>query len=124
MAQDYDAERDSLGSNTKYGVLLMQKGIFVKYEDFKVQKYSCDFDGYPRKVKVSIRRFYGVNKNNYFINLRIGTASVYIAYSDLMEINKAIKKLRFEASEDCLKQPEYIKNQFITDDNLVICYWV
>ena len=32
MAQDNDEESDSVRSNTKYGVMFLQKGIFFKFE--------------------------------------------------------------------------------------------
>ncbi len=124
MAQDNDEERDSVRSNTKYGVMFLKKGVFIKFEDFKVQKYPYTVDSNIPKIKASIRNFYGTNKNIYFIKLRIGNTWVFIEYSDLVEINKAIEKLKYEVDYDCLKMPEYIKNAYISDDDFVVGYWV
>ena len=124
MAQDYDAERDSVRSNTKYGVLLKKKGRFIKFEDFKEEKFSLDPDYGIPKIKVYIRKFYEIDKNYYFLCLRIGVKYTFVEYSDLVEINKAIVKLRYEVGSDCLKQPEYLKNIYISDDDFEIGYWV
>lgn len=91
MAQDNDEESDSVRSNTKYGVMFLQKGIFFKFEDFKTNKYTYIVENDFLKIRASIRKFYGVSKNSYFLKLRIGNTSVFIEYSDLLEINKAIK---------------------------------
>lgn len=124
MAQDNDEESDSVRSNTKYGVMFLQKGIFFKFEDFKTNKYTYIVENDFLKIRASIRKFYGVSKNSYFLKLRIGNTSVFIEYSDLLEINKAIKKLKSEIENDCLKKPEYIENKFITNDDFEIGYWV
>ena len=124
LAQDNNEERDSIRSNTKYGELFFRKGIFVKYEDFRIEKYQYTGYGNLFKIKTSIRKLYGQTKSYYFLKLRIGNSVVFIEYSDLVEINKALAKLMTEVASDCLKQPEYLRNKFITDDEFEIGYWI
>ena len=47
-----------------------------------------------------------------------------IEYSDLVEINKALAKLLNEVDSDCLSNPDYLENRFITEDGFRIGYYV
>ncbi len=47
-----------------------------------------------------------------------------IEYSDLVEINKALKKLLSQVDADCESNPDYLENRFITDDGFRIGYYV
>lgn len=123
-AQDRDEEGDSIRSNTKYGELFLQKGIFYKFEDFKIEKYPYIVNINGPKIKTSIRKVYNEPQNHYFVKLRADGYVVFIDYSDLVEINKAINKLKSEAENDLLKKPEYLENEYISDDNFLIGYWV
>ena len=124
MAADGDEKKDSIPSNTKYGALFLQKGLIIKFEDFKIEKISFRPYGMTTKIKVHFRKFYHKFKNSYYLILEAGDEKAYIEYSDLVEINKAIIKLKSEVENDCLKKPEYLENKYVTVDDFEIGYWV
>lgn len=124
IAADGNEKKDSIPSNTKYGALFLQRGRLKKFEDFKIEKISLRPYGMPIKIKVHFRKFYHKLKNSYYLILEAGDEKAYIEYSDLVEINKAIIKLKSEVENDCLKKPEYLENQYVTVDDFAIGYWV
>ena len=111
---------------TKYEEFISKAGIIYKYVDKSMKSYSI-YANNPLKCK--LRTFYGENKNDYFYiienkNLLKGHNYAAIEYSDLVEINNAIAKLRNEVKADIELRPEYLSNYFISVDLFKIGYFI
>ena len=47
-----------------------------------------------------------------------------IEYSDLVEINKALKKIVADVDADVVANPDYLENKFITVDGFELGYYI
>ena len=81
-------------------------------------------------LEAGVRTLMGEQENSYFYRIEEPETTRSIAhiamieYSDLVEINKALKKLVAEVDSDCAANPDYLENRFITNDGFQIGYYV
>lgn len=111
---------------TKYEEFVSKTGTILKYEDIKLPKISVTMSSSIHTIIRKLmgnpnRYFYGLTKNNEYL-LSLGHGSAMIEYSDLVEINKAIKKIFSEEKSDKETKPYNLVNEFVTDDGFVIGY--
>ena len=116
------AQDDSERQQTKFEQLASKTGKISKFVDVNMPRLSY--------LETSIRTILGEQKNEYFYRIEKPETSssvskiAMIEYSDLVEINKALAKLLNEVDSDCLSNPDYLENRFITEDGFRIGYYV
>lgn len=118
------AQNEGGKKQTKYEMFVSRSGCIKKFVEEKKENCEISFNSY---LKGRIRTVYGEAENTYFFILekeKIGGSIAYIEFSDLVEINKAIKKLSSEVKEDCELKPEYLENFFTSVDGFKIGYYV
>jgi hypothetical protein len=108
---------------TKEEVLYSKTGAIVKMErvpfnNLPVSQGECK--GYIKILTITSEShyFYWID---YADGIRISSAS--IEYSDLVEVNKALRQLKATEPRD-LRTPNYIENSFQTADGFKIGYYV
>lgn len=111
---------------TKFERFVSKTGVMIKFVDTKMPNISGAF-GY-KSPKACIRTVLGETENTYFYVLsKESDGFVYYAnieYSDLVEINKAIKKMIQEVTADCDAKPYHLENRFITEEGFRVGYVV
>lgn len=116
------AQDDSEKQQTKFEQLASKTGKISKFVDVNMPRLSY--------LETSVRTILGEQKNEYFYRIEKPETSssisiiAMIEYSDLVEINKALKKLLSEVDSDCQSNPDYLENRFITEDGFRIGYYV
>lgn len=113
---------------TKFEEFTSKTGSIIKYVDYKMPVFSTGFFG--AGTVCGIRVVIGSIKNEYFYriekpesNSSIGYTAM-IEYSDLINVNKALTKLNSEVQVDCVENPDYEENKFVTDDGFKIGYYI
>ena len=117
------AQNETNKPQTKFEQLASKTGRILKFVDVKMP---------PRLsyLECNIRIIMDEQLNRYFFRIeKPETPSslekiAMIEYSDLVEINKALKKLLSEVENDCASNPDYLENKFITEDGFRIGYYV
>ena len=116
------AQNETNKPQTKFEQLASKTGSILKFADVKMPRLSY--------LETSIRIIMGEQINEYFYRIEKPETSrslekiAMIEYSDLVEINKALKKLLSEVENDCASNPDFLENKFITEDGFRIGYYV
>ncbi len=121
FALNLNAQNDSIFRVTKHSVIDSRKGSIIKFVDKKLKTIQYN----PKSmygISCKIRTFFDEGENAYFVILAEGRAM--IAYSDLVEVNKAFEKLFKEVDSDCALNPDYLENKYVTDDGFKIGYYI
>lgn len=118
------AQQEDSKKQTKYEQYTSKTGVILKFVDIKLPKIGNGINAY-------IRILVG-NPNQYFLVLSkteeatafytIGGGTAMIEYGDLVEINKALDIIFSQETADFNSKPDYLVNEFVTDDGFVVGY--
>lgn len=112
---------------TKFERFVSKTGVISKIIDYKLENLPTSPYGY---LMTNIRRLLDEEEGMYFYRLEdffsneYSSYSAMIAYSDLVEINKALVKLATDFENDKQFKPDYLENRFITQDGFIVGYYV
>lgn len=119
---------DAVKKLTKFEEFTSKSGSITKYIDVKMADLAGSTGSGLLKVRYTatakVRTIVSGPDKEYFFRLGTSTVFAFIAYSDLVEVNKAISKLRSEVEADKQANPDYLENKFTTDDGFQIGYYV
>lgn len=119
---------DAVKKLTKFEEFTSKTGSIIKYIDVKMGDLSGSTGAGLLKVRYTasakVRTIVSGPDKQYFFRIGTSSASAFIAYSDLVEINKAISRLRPEVESDIQANPDYLENKFTTEDDFQIGYYV
>jgi hypothetical protein len=116
-------EKDEV--KTKYQKFTSKSGSMIKFFRTSLPSINSKYE----TAECNIRKIVIDSKEAQYycvisFKTKYASPTAFIAYEDLKEINKAIQKLKFDASED-VKQPlEYVENKFATEDGFEVGYYV
>lgn len=122
FAQSKDEEKQL----TKFEQYSSVTGKIVKFQDSNLPTLQLYLGGI---AKTSIRTILG-DENKYFYRIEKPETSSSIAkiamieYSDLVNINNALKTLVESQAGDISANPDYLENKFRTEDGLEVGYYV
>ncbi len=118
------AQQDNQKKVTKYEEFTSRTGVILKFVDVNLSKIGNGINTY-------IRILMG-NPNQYFLVLSrteeatafytTGGGTAMIEYGDLVEINNALDIIFSQETVDLNSKPEYLVNEFVTDDGFVVGY--
>lgn len=110
--------------NTEFEQFTSRTGITVKFIDYNLPDINTKFV----KAEARIRETIVGNDAKYFYQIINGgknnTRTASIAQDDLLEIIKALQKLKEESFNDITLKPDYLENKFVTDDGFGLGYYV
>lgn len=112
---------------TKYERFISRTGRILKFYDINLSSlYMSDMV----TLSSSIRVILDDDENKYYYRLEKEETSSAIAriamieYSDLVEINQALKKIKSEYEDDVKSNPDYLENKFVSEDGFQIGYYI
>lgn len=109
-------------SQTIYHQLVSTPGEISKLIDVDMPKLG-NLDTCVRII-VSKRGNHYLYKIEDTNDLNSVSRIVYIDYSELLKVNKALKKIAKDVDYDCQTNPDYLENRYITEDGFRIGYYV
>lgn len=124
LAQE-EIEKNTKAS--KYEEYTAKTGVRCKFVDVALEEIPLKSSD---ALHCSVRTILGETGNCYFYCLERPAAQSYdrltaqIAYEDLVEINKVLSQLKNEVDTDVASKPDYLENKYITEDGLVVGYYV
>ncbi|MFC1616780.1 hypothetical protein ACFL2K_01010 [Candidatus Margulisiibacteriota bacterium] len=118
--------KDIKESKTKMDVFSSRTGVITKFIDYKMSRLETKSSyGF---AETRIRKFISGGQIAYFYQIesegKYGSKKASIAYEDLLEIIKAIKKINKDIDKDIKSNPDYLENKFVTDDGFQVGYYV
>lgn len=122
-SQDKKAEK--VTPTTKLDAFSSKTGVVYKLMDYNLDDLKLMYAG---SCKTRIRKisdgklseyFYQIEKSGQYSNT---TAS--IAYSDLIEVIKAIQILKADVNVDINNNSDYLEHKFVTEDGFQIGYYI
>ena len=122
------AQENNENKLTKYEEFISKSGMVLKFEDIKFSPIPTYGVILPTRIRV-IRGnpdiyFLGVTKSEDSFYTYSSSTLAMIEYSDLVEINKALDKLRSEQEADKEKKTDYLLNAFVTPDGFRVGYYI
>ena len=116
--------QDKKDTNTKMDKFLSKTGIIVKFEDYNLDGLKLSYGIADTKI----RKFYSGGETTMFYQIsskgQYSTKTASIAYEDLLELQKALQKLKNQVLSDINIGCDYLENKFITDDGVQVGYFV
>lgn len=112
---------------TKFEGVSSKTGSIMKFIDVKMPNIPKCFGG---SLESCVRIIMDGSSNNYFLRIeetetsRSNAQIAMIEYSDLVEINKALKKIVADVDADVVANPDYLENKFITVDGFELGYYI
>lgn len=112
---------------TKFEQYASATGRIVKFQDVKMPSIpGLILSG----LQTSIRMIMGAGQDAFFYRIEEPETTRSIAhiamieYSDLVEINNALKTLTASVESDIAANPDYLENKFRTEDGMEVGYYV
>ncbi|WP_117880274.1 hypothetical protein [Aureibaculum luteum] len=111
--------------NSKMLDFVSKTGVLIKFEDYnlpniKAMLYSV--------VQSRIRKITSGNEEQFFLQIskkgKYDTKTASIAYDDLLEVQKALIKLKSQSELDLNATSDYLENKFVSDDGFRIGYYI
>lgn len=106
-------------------------GTIVKFKEYEqptlVSKVGSGLLAVTYRVGVKIREVLVGNEKALFLHLTYTdqtTKSAYIAYNDVIELDKALDELIKQKESDTTGDASYLENKFKTDDDFMIGYYI
>jgi len=120
-SQNKDDERKQISKMEKF---TSKTGSIIKYIDYSLPTINSMYGIAETKVRKiiageSVGYFFQISKEGKY-----GTKNASIEYSDLLEVIKAIGKLKQESEQDVMSDGDYLENKFVTDDGFQIGYYI
>ena len=117
--------QDKNKPETKMQEFSSKSGVIIRLINYPLDKMKTQ---YGQAVDCKIRKIIrGSSDAEYYYcleyNYDIYSSTAAIEYSDLIEVNKAIKQLRVSEAQDISSQT-YLENYFQTSDGFKIGYYV
>lgn len=113
---------------TKYEQLMSISATKVKFYDINLPDIILPNGHANFPFKICIRTVIINNKKGYFLSIlhkdEAGKLEAMIEYSDLVKLNKALKDLTEEVSNDTVTECDYIENKYVTIDGFNIGYYL
>ncbi len=118
-SQQKDAE-----SQSKMDVFASATGSIVKFTDYNLESLGSAYG----IAETRIRMIDAKGESQVFLQItketKYGDKKASIAYEDLLEIIKAMPKLKLDAQSDMTTDANYLENKFVTDDGFQVGYYV
>lgn len=124
MATTTVAAQEVKKTETKMDVFSSKTGVITKYIDTNLPKLASIYSTAETKIRAvqlgtTKAYFYQIVKEGKY-----GNTTASIAYTDLVEIIKALKVLKADVASDIASGSDYLENKFISDDGFQIGYYV
>jgi len=121
FSQTKHAEKTQISKMDKF---TSKTGSIIKYIDYSLTNIKGVYDVSETKVRKiiageSVGYFFQISKEGKY-----DTKNASIEYSDLLEVIKAIGKLKQESVQDIMSDGNYLENKFVTDDGFQIGYYI
>ncbi|MDY0780967.1 hypothetical protein [Tenacibaculum sp. IB213877] len=99
-------------------------GVILKFEDYRLPNIKSSYS----IAECKIRKIISGNEEKYFLQIskkgKYDTKTASIAYEDVMEIQKAILRLKAQVEIDLNTKSDYLENKFITEDGFEVGYYI
>ena len=121
------AQNEANAKLSKYEQFTSKTGKIYKYVDVKLPSIRVK---YGDALRTTVRTLLGEQNNTYFYIVdnpgesRSSSYKAMIEYSDLVNINIALKRLISEVKGDREANPDYLENKFVGEDGFQIGYYV
>ena len=112
---------------TKFEQYASATGRIVKFQDVKMPSIPGQI---LTGLQTSVRMIMGSGQDAFFYRIeepettRSISHIAMIEYSDLVEINNALKTLTASVESDIAANPDYLENKFRTEDGMEVGYYV
>ncbi len=120
-----DVKKETPKEETKMEAFVSKTGIIIKLIDTKQPALKLI---YGDIAETRIRKIISGTESKYFYQIehkgKYSTSTASIAYTDLIEVIKAIKALNSDLVSDIALNPDYLENKFTTSDGFKIGYLV
>jgi hypothetical protein len=121
LGQNKNEENKQL---SKMELFTSKTGSIIKYIDYSV----TDIKGIYSTGEAKVRKVIVGESIGYFFQIskkgKYSTVTASIEYSDLLELIKAINRLKEDYILDAISQGDYLENKFVTDDGFQIGYYI
>lgn len=111
-------------AETKMDAFTSKTGVIVKFIDYTLPGLNFSYG----KADTKIRKIISGNESGYFYQIiakgDYGKKGVSIAYSDLLEVIKALETLKSQSITDISSGSDYLENKFITEDDFEVGYFI
>jgi len=119
----YSQQKDA-DSQSKMDVFASATGSIIKYLDYNLESLGSSYG----IAETRIRKINAKGESQVFLQItretKYGEKKASIAYEDLLEIIKAMPKLKLDAQSDMATDADYVENKFVTDDGFQVGYYV
>lgn len=123
MATSLFAE-DAKTQVTKMDVFASKTGAIIKFIDYSLPDLQVSYS----LAETKVRKLISGDSIGYFYQIsyegKYDTKTASIAYEDLLEVIKALQKLKTETANDLSSKPDYLENKFVTEDGFQLGYFV
>lgn len=110
---------------SKMSDFVSKTGVIIKFEDYNLPNIKAMF---YNVVESRIRKITSGNEEQFFFQIskkgKYDTKTTSIAYDDLLEVQKALIKLKSQSESDLNATSDYLENKFISDDGFRIGYYI
>ena len=121
FSQNKDTEKTQISKMDKF---TSKTGSIIKYIDYSL----ANIKGVYSVSETKVRKIISGESVGYFFQIskegKYDTKNASIEYYDLLEVIKAIGKLKQESVEDIIYEGNYLENKFVTDDGFQIGYYI
>jgi len=121
FSQNKDTEKTQISKMDKF---TSKTGSIIKYIDYSL----ANIKGVYSVSETKVRKIISGESVGYFFQIskegKYDTKNASIEYYDLLEVIKAIGKLKQESVEDIISEGNYLENKFVTDDGFQIGYYI
>jgi len=123
MATSIFAE-DIKVQTTKMDIFASRTGVLIKFIDYSLPDLQVAYS----LAETKVRKLISGENIGYFYQIsykgKYDTKTASIVYEDLLEVIKALQKLKTDSVIDLANKPDYLENKFITEDGFQLGYYV
>lgn len=120
----YCQNEDQKESVTKMDLFSSATGEIIKFIDYALPDLNLSYG----VAQTRVRKMMVGGESKYFLQIsskgKYGTKTASIEYEDLLEVIKAIDALKESLISDQAMNPDYLENQFVTEDGFKLGYYV
>jgi hypothetical protein len=124
MSSDLNAQQKIQPPKSKYDIFLSNKGMMIVIDYYELNTLASSY----LLLDADVIRVESLKEVKYFYRLSFKgehlEKSAFIAYDDLLEVLKSLKKLKILSEQDKSKSLEYRERIFVTNDGFKIGYYL
>lgn len=110
---------------SKMDAFASKTGVIVKFIDYSLPNMSLT---YGTAAEAKVRKIISGNDVGFFYQVsakgQYGEKTGSIAFTDLIDVIKALETLKAEAVRDMTTDGEYLEHKFVTSDGFQLGYYV